>query len=218
MRLISSFTLLLCANLALSTPAFAEDWQLTKNKDDVKVYTRAVPNSPLKEFRGVTHINTSITSLVALLDDPAACVDWMHNCKEQKILDRPNLKEKYTYNHIGAPWPVKDRDMIVHSFAEQDPTTHRVHIKLTATKGYQAETSGIVRINQMRGYWDFNPLPNGTVEVTYQMFIDPAGSIPNAIINSTAIDTPFNTLKNMREKVREKKYQTRALESIKNPT
>lgn len=217
MRLITYMALVLCANLALTAPAHAEEWQLTKDKDEVKVYTRAVPNSPLKEFRGVTHINTSITSLVALLDDPAACVDWMHNCKDQKILDRPNLKEKYTYNHIGAPWPVKDRDMVVHSFAEQDPNTHRVHIKLTATKGYQAEESGIVRVTDMHGYWDFNPQPNGTVKVTYQMFIDPAGSIPTAIINSTAVDTPFNTLKNMRKKVQEEQYQTRVLESIKNP-
>lgn len=218
MRLLAFSLAALCAAFVLPTQAAETDWTLAKDKDGVKVYTRLIEGSPLKEFRGITHIKTSVTSLVSLIDDPEACPDWMHNCREQEILERPNLKEKYSYNHVGAPWPVKDRDMVVHSYIEQDPETYRVHVKLNATQDYMAEKKGLVRITNMYGYWDFNPKADGIVEVTYQVFADPTGKIPTAIINSTVVDSPFVTLKNMQTKVLEDKYQTRVLESIKNPS
>lgn len=218
MRFIFPLVVFLFLTPTLSAQANSNDWQLAKDSKGIKVYTRSIEGSPLKEFRGVTHINTSITSLLALMDDADACVDWMHNCKNQTLLSRPNNKGKYTYNHIGAPWPVKDRDMVVYSYTEQDPNTYRVRVALKAVTGHKAKQKGIVRMTNMHGYWDFNPTPNGAVEVTYQMFTDPAGSIPSAIINSTVVDTPFNTLNNMRVKVQEEKYQTRVLKSIHNPS
>lgn len=219
MRLIKFSLLLLCASLTLPTMAEQAEpaWQLAKDKDGVQVFTRVMEGSTLKEFRGVTHIKTSLTSLVALIDDADACVAWMHNCKAQIILERPSTKEKYSYNHVGAPWPVKDRDMVVYSVTEQDPDTLRVHIAISATKDYEYQKTSNVRMTNMHGYWDLNPMADGQVEVTYQVFADPAGKVPTGIINSTVVDSPFHTLKNMQSKVMEEKYQTREFETIKNP-
>lgn len=216
MRILT--TILLMLGLGFLAPAQADnDWELVKEKDDIQVYTRLIDGSGLKEFRGITRIPTSLSSLVALIDDAPACVDWMHNCKEQRVLEHTQFEEKYTYNHVGAPWPVKDRDMVVQSLLKQDPSTHRIHIQLTAMADYLPAEKGKVRMSNMYGYWDLNPIEEGVVEVTYQVFADPAGKVPTAIINSTVIDSPFNTLKAMREKAQEEAYQTREFESIHNP-
>lgn len=217
MRLIKIITALTLSALALSSLADSE-WKLEKDTDGVKVYTRVVEGSPLKEFKGITHLKTSLTSIVALLDDRAVAPSWIKDTRESSLIKKIDSSVSIAYNVTAAPWPVKDRDMVLKSVMTQNPETLAVRIDLNAEKDGKPEHKDRMRITKMNGHWEFNPQANGEVEVVYQVHADPAGSLPTWLVNSLVVDMPFHTLKNMQTKVLEDKYQQAEVSSIKNVT
>jgi len=57
------------------------------------------------------------------------------------------------------------------------------------------------------GFWLFDPIESDKVEITYQMHIDPGGSIPAWVLNMFIVDAPIDDLKAIRERVKMEKYE-----------
>lgn len=193
----------------LLMPAQAAEWSLEKNdkKNQIQVYTRMQEQSPLKEFRGEMKVQSTLTGLVALVEDVSAAASWIHNCGGLDIIERKADHNLIIYMITEAPWPVKNRDSIIESVLSQDPKSLTVRIDMSVRNDIFPAADEFVRITNMHGSWTFEPLAEGWVNVTYQVHADPGGGIPNWLINSLVVDAPYYTLKNMREKVREEKYQ-----------
>lgn len=211
------------ATLALTCGVFmfsaqAGDWVLEKDdtKLGIKVYTRVVEGSALKEFKGVATVPASLVSTVALVDDHPAGSSWIHDCKELETVERPSPTETIFYLVTAAPWPVKDRDSTVYTKLTQDPESLAVRITMDIRQDVRPEVKGRVRLKEMKGFWEFTPVDQHRTEVTYQVHADPAGSLPDWLVNSLVVDMPYNTLKNMQTKVLEDKYQQATLETVKN--
>ncbi len=199
----------------MSTRSVNAQWELAKDKDGIKVFLRTIPGSKIKEFKGITKINSSLDSILAVLYDTEACPKWIHNCKDPLKLSEISFYEGYVYQVIDFPFPVKDRDLVLHSVMTQDANTKEVTIKLTAVADYVSETRN-VRIKKSDGFYLLKPLPDGYIEVTWQHHTEPAGNIPKWIVNSLLVDTPFKTLNNLREIVKKEKYQRARLRYSSN--
>lgn len=202
----------LSAGLVAVGPA---EFNLEKDKNGVKVYTRKIEGSSLKEFKGVTAIKTSLTSLVALMDDTDIYPQWLHNCKGAKLVQKMNQMERITWTHIHAPWPVSDRDTVTYSKIVQDPKSKTITIYLKGVADKYPVQGGKVRVPALKGFWQFIPNKNGYVTVIYQVHSDPGGSIPDAIANATATDIPYHTLLNMHRLVKQEKYQNAKIAEVK---
>jgi hypothetical protein len=202
--LILILLLFLCSIVTIGS-AIAQ-WELVKDEDGIKVFLKRVPDSKIKEFKGVTNINSSLDSILAVLYDIDACPKWVHNCKYAIKLTEISFNESYIYQVINFPFPVRDRDLILKTVMTQNPETKDVTIKLNSAPDYIAETKNF-RIQKSTGYYSFKPLPDGTVEVTWQHYTDPGGGVPTWIVNSLILATPFKTLKNLKKLVHEQKYQ-----------
>ena len=204
--------------VAVSTLIWADakpDFTVEKQKNGVTVYTRKIEGSALKEFKGVTSIKTSLTSLIALMDDTAAYTQWLHNVTEAKLIQKINYYERITYTVIHAPWPVSDRDTITYSKITQDPKTKVITINLKGMPDKMPPQGGRVRVPALKGFWQFIPNKSGSVTVIYQVHSEPGGSIPDAIANSTTTDIPYNTLLNMHKVVKGEKYQNAKIPEVK---
>lgn len=199
----------------MSTRSANAEWELAKDKDGIKVFLKTVPGSKIKEFKGMTNIKSSLDSILAVLNDTEACPKWIHNCKDAFKLSEISFNEGYVYQVINFPFPVKDRDLILHSVMTQDVDTNQVTIKLTAVPDYIPETRN-VRIKKSDGLYLLKPLPDRSIEVTWQHHTEPEGGIPKWIVNSLLVDTPFKTLNNLREIVKEEKYQRARLQYSSN--
>ena len=193
----------------------APEFSLEKDKNGVKVYTRKIEGSALKEFKGITSIKTSLTSLVALMDDTAAYTQWLYNVTEAKLIQKINYNERVTYTVIHAPWPVSDRDTVTYSKIVQDPKSKIITIHLKGQPDKMPPQGGKVRVPALKGFWQFIPNKNGYVTVIYQVHSEPGGSIPDAIANSTTTDIPYNTLLNMHKQVKAEKYQNAKIPEVK---
>jgi len=198
--------LLLVVCLFTISSVNADEWQLAKETDGIQVFTRSISGSSLKAFKGVVTIPARLTSIVATIDDTSIHTRLFHNTKIAKELKKVSPTESYRYFVTKLPWPVKNRDSIVHSVLKQNKQTKSIQVTLTAAPKYIPVKSGLVRIQQMTGRWLLVPEKN-SVKVVYEMSVNPGGNLPTWLVNSMSVDLPFITLKNLRNLVKQPKYQ-----------
>lgn len=191
-------------------------WQLVKEEDGVKVFLGDVVGSEYKAYRGEAIINAELNSLLALMDDTRACVDWMLNCKNPMLIHKVSMIERYIYQVNNLPWPVNDRDMVVHVLTSQDARTRAVTISI---EGVRAEDLAIdiqrkipsetkhVRVEKLKGFWKFIPLGGNRTKAIYQMHVELGGILTPAIVNVGVIRSPIKTIQKMREVVQLEKYR-----------
>ncbi len=173
-----------------------EDWRLAKDAEGIKVYVRNVPGSSLREFRGEISLDVPVDKVVAVLRDANAFVKWMPDVAASELLSI-NDSEQFHYLDNKAPWPVANRDGVYH-FVYGRSEDGTVIVRVNAVPGYVPLREGKVRIPQADGQWVISPAAEG-VRVRYQMHASPGGSIPGWVANQAVVDTPYGTLKAMRD-------------------
>ncbi len=150
MAVLCGLTVLLAA-----ATAQAEDWQVAKEKDGIKVSLSEVTGSKYKAYRGVTVMKTTMAKLRALQEDvPGACA-WIHECKSQKLLKHEG-NQSWTYTQFNTPWPVTSRDSVLEVTTEEGADGSLTR-KLKGVPKYLPEEQGFVRVTQVDGFWKFTP-------------------------------------------------------------
>ena len=204
----------------LSTHAVSDssDWELEKEEEDIqlKIYTREISGSSLKEFKGEMIVETKITTIAALFLDSKAAPQWMHQCEKFEVIEQTDPKKALIYFINGAPWPVSDRDAVISSNMSQDPETLALRIDVEVIADRLPENDDYVRIPRMKGFWSFTPMPEGEIKIVYQVHAEPGGSLPAWLANSVVVDTPYHTMSNMLEMLVLEKYQQAKIPFIKN--
>jgi START domain-containing protein len=205
------FIVVLIFMVSLSNPGHTQskpsNWELARDKNGIKVYTRSIEGKTVKEFKAVCRMKTSVNSLVALYNDVPNKTEWVFACNSSKVLKEISPTEKYIYIESKAPWPVSYRDVIIHSVLTQNPETNEVLITEKGIQDYIPANSDIVRIPEYEGFYSFKPIKNGVIEVTFQCFSNPGGKLPAFLKDVSTIDSPFKTLTKMAELVQNEKYQ-----------
>jgi hypothetical protein len=183
-------------SLLASGLAQAEDWQLAKDEDGIKIYLSEVPGSKYKAYRGVTTIASDVATLRELQEDVKGSCAWIHACAEQSLLKHEG-GESWIYTRFKMPWPVEARDSVLHVVSEQGADGSLTR-KLDGQPQYIPDDKDHTRVASLKGFWSLVP-KDGKVEVTYQVHTEPGGSVPSWLANSFVVDAPFNTLKGLRE-------------------
>lgn len=189
-------------------------WELKRDSEGIQVFTRPIEGSQLREFKAVSVYNGSLKSIVAVLRDPDAACSWFPDCKEFRLLKVNSPFSSVGYMRIKAPFPVSDRDNITQTVLSQDKKSRAVRISITGIPKYIGETSGVVRVTKVQGYWLFTPKSENETEIVYQVHAEPGGSLPDMIANSFVTESPFKALKNLKNKAKEEKYQNADMSKI----
>ncbi len=184
-----------------------DEWVLKKQSNGVSVYNRGVENTAVKELRAITQLETSLSSIIALLLDRESYPQWVYKCAKSHVLKEVTDVEAICYQNVVAPWPIDNRDIILNVTVKQDETTKVVFLNSISKPDYIPEVDNHVRVLEFRASWTLTPLKNGIVNCEYQLLFDPGGNVPTWIVNAAAIDGPFETTSNMRRMVLKEKYQ-----------
>jgi ribosome-associated toxin RatA of RatAB toxin-antitoxin module len=199
--LLLLFLLITCGNVFAGN-----NWQLSKDEEGIQVHVRNTSATGVKSFKGSMTINSRLNSIVALIEDTESYPRWLHNCKKANTLKKAGNNQVYNYIVTKMPWPVADRDAIVHSTHTQNNSTKQVLIELASEPNLAKRQPGLVRITTLLGQWRLTPLKHNQVNVIYEMNVDPGGNIPKWLVNAMAVDLPLYTLKKFRNVVKEAKY------------
>lgn len=173
-------------------------WKLEKEKSNIKIYTRNAEGSKIKEFKSVTVIAADMEFLEKLIDNVSNYPAWQANIATAKILKQVNNTTRYIYYTTTVPWPVTNRDVVLLSvkFVDVDGT---ITYNLTGEPDYIKEKADFIRIKNIKSMCRIKPLGNKKIEITFESFGDPRGYIPDSLINMFMIDSPFNTLVNLKK-------------------
>jgi hypothetical protein len=194
-------------------------------ENDVVVYQRRL-SSGYVEFKGITHVKSTLSGCVALIRDVEAMPEWVDRTIKAKVLKWVSDTEVYAYNISRAEWPFQNRDAIVHTLLTQDPDTLTITIKGTGIPDYSGETlynykakeNDFVRMKRVESSWRFVPQFDRIVEVTFQGYGDPGGnaSVPllRWLVGLVVWESPYKTLKNMRKIIGRNKYQSAKFDFI----
>ncbi len=212
-RISTAFLLLLSSAFAFSLTAQNDGWVLKNEKDAVKVYYRKT--SGIYELKLATSIKVPLSGIVHLFDEVAKYPVWGYKVAESRLLKRVSPTEMYYYSRIDFPWPMSDRDVVLHTKLEQDPHSLAVYSVSTAVDGYLPEVKDVIRIKKATTKWTLIPGAGGWLYVEYYLYSDPGGSIPDWAINLALDMGPRETIKRMREILKDPIYQNTKLAHIR---
>jgi hypothetical protein len=173
-------------------------WELNKDDDGIQIYTRTVEGQQLNEFKGVVTINHSIDALGTFFTDFDNLANWVYNCKKAELVKKIGDSEFFVHFITGNPWPVKDREFVLHYTIEQTRNSSAVTLRFTGESTINKQGKNSIHMKDIVGYWHFTPIGTRQTKVEYQVLADPAGTVPKWLVNQVIVDTPYYTLRNLR--------------------
>ncbi|MDI1301236.1 MAG: START domain-containing protein [bacterium] len=196
-----------------------EDWTLARDSSAIKVWTRRIPDYPIRGFKAITVVKSSLSGLIALIMDTERADQWIYRTMQVDVLKRDDEKATFVIRVVtDFPWPLSNRDAIVAGRITQDEKTGTVVVSSRSLASPQYPVrDDFVRMPDIDGSWTFRPLSNGFVEVTMQGRADPGGSIPAAVVNMIIHETPYRTLLGLRRVISDRRYQGASVSKISEP-
>ena len=191
--------------LLLITSAAAQDaqWETITEKDGIVVQQREVPGRSLPVFRGEMVIETNVYEILGILQDIERNPEWMHACLDAKRIKMVSHKEYIAYNRSDAPWPISDRDVVVHAKADINREKGELMISMRSIDMPDFEQNNdVVRMPRLNGHYRFKELEPRKTWIEYEIDADPGGSLPGWLVRIASRDIPLITLQNLRERVK----------------
>jgi hypothetical protein len=188
--------------------AQAGPWQFVKQADGIVVDRRVVAGSSLKEFRGKGEIDAPVASILAVFADVPRATEWMDSCNGSHAVRTISERELIVYNRTHAPWPVSDRDVVLHDVVSFDDKARKVQLDFwSVTDDKAPPVNGVVRMPSLHGHWTLWPSTDGrTTRVEYQVHANPGGRLPDWIVNYVSRELPHRTIAGLRAQVKRRSY------------
>lgn len=206
--------------LAGTAHASVGEWQLARDRDGIRVWTRDIPNYPIREFKAVMVVKSSLAGLVNLILDTDNASRWVYRTDRIQLLKQDVENATFLIRvETNFPWPLANRDVVIAGQIAQEEKTGTVSIKSHSVAAAEyAQDPDFVRMPDMEGTWLFRPLGGELVEVTMIGRADPGGNIPSGVVNLIIHETPYRTMQGMRKVLGEARYQKSPLPQIREPS
>ncbi len=203
--------------LLVSAVSQSSEWELARDRNGIKVWTRNEPGYPIRAFKAVTTVDSSLSGLVSLIMDTDHVSEWAYRILGVEVLTRDDDAATFViHTKTDFPWPLSNRDVVLAGQIVQDEKTRIVTIRSRSTPaGRYPVDPDFVRMPDMVGDWIFRPLGAGKVEVTMIGRANPSGNIPFGVVNLIIHETPYRTLQGLREVIGAERYQRKQLKQIK---
>lgn len=174
-------------------------WELTSDADDIRVYRRPSLSSSIDEVRIEAAFKTTLPIFLDLIGDVSRYPEWVYKCSEAKLVSKSSDSDLGYYARTDFPWPLQDRDLIVHSTRTTDPVSGIVTSTSIARPSQLPQKEGVVRISKFVSVWKIIPVSDSVVRVDYHVATDPAGKLPDWAINLGITSGPRKTMERLRE-------------------
>jgi hypothetical protein len=200
MKRLSSNIIFLLFGLLLSGFAFPQrDWTLVSNENWIQIYKSDMSGSNYKRIKVECTIDGSLDKLVRILNDVNNHRNWIYNTKQSYILKRISSNEYYYYTETTLPWPMQNRDAIVHIKFQRDAANQTLNIAAEGQPDYMPEISGKVRVPRSANTWQVTvPAPN-KLHIVYIFEAEPGGHIPPWLVNTFVNKGPYESFRKLSE-------------------
>jgi hypothetical protein len=175
------------------------DWKLAKEKNGISVYLSDVSWSAYKSVKVECTLNGTYAKLIALLTNVVEFNKWIYNTKSTWLIKQNTPLDFIYYSETRMPWPLTNRDAIIHMQIKTDSLPRLLIITGTDEPDLLPRFISRVRVTKYKANWRVT-MP--TLQTSYILELDPGGSIPANIANSFADKGPFGTFTNLAERLK----------------
>ena len=183
----------------------SSEWQLTDDRDGIKVYKRSLTGTGLLSFRGVGQVDAPFAKVVQIVMDLHRAKEWAERFKEGRILrwiDKPISGIRYS--EVAMPPLVKNRDFISLSTVSLNREEQYLRVDFSSTPEYTKPIKEGNILGDIGGsYFIVHALDGGKrAQLDGVAVIDLKGSIPVWVVNFFQSRWPYKTIVNIREQAK----------------
>lgn len=191
--------------------AFAEsdEWIYVTKKDDITVYTKDSANTDIRALKALGTVDAPIEKVITLLRDVPYAKSWVPNLIERKYIKEISDTELIVYEISDLPWPVTDRDMVLHHkiSLSKDKSSIILYFKSVEMKEKPVDDD-YVRAQFHFGKITFIPEADKT-HIEMIMLVDPLGSVPKWAVNIMQVSLPHNLITSLNKHANKADIPTR---------
>lgn len=210
------YILVLICLLLKTTAQCQEDWKLKKDKNGIQVYSRKTPNFKFDELKVDCIFEGKMSQLAAVILDVNNQYQWVYKTAKSKLLKQVTDADLFYYSEIECPWPFHNRDLIARMTITQNTSTKILSIVAKSVDNYLPSKKNLVRVKYSNALWTITPLNNAQFKVEYKIQIDPGDGVPAWILNMFATNGPYESFKNLKDKIMLPAYATAKFPFIKD--
>ncbi|MEM7020380.1 MAG: START domain-containing protein, partial [Pseudomonadota bacterium] len=130
-----------------------QGWESAKQESGIEIFTRTVPGSKLKAFKGMLVIDAPQEKLMNIVKNVDTYADWVPDVLETKLLEQTDEYQVH-YLKLNAPWPVKNRDGVYRfDYRAADDTPQTVEFVISAIPEMIPEQKNTIRVPAVSGKW-----------------------------------------------------------------
>ncbi len=176
-----------------------EKWTLKKESEGIKIYTATIPKSNVKALRVELTTSGTPAQLADILMNIEKQKEWVYGTETSVVLKKISNTELIYYTEKDLPWPVINRDAVMHLKIAHNTTTHVMNISVSSVKNFLPVKEDIVRVPSSTVNWVVTPLSSNTIKIEYEVVLDPGGSVPAWVVNMCTTKGPFETFKKLKK-------------------
>jgi hypothetical protein len=175
------------------------NWKLSKDEDGIKVYLSEVKHSKFKNIKVECTLEGTYDKLMAVLNDVNNQKSWVYNNISSSILKRISTNEFYYYTKTHLPWPMTNRDAVIHLKMNKDSLNRFLKVSSVSVEGYVPEKSDLVRVPRSNISWYVTMPTVKTISIVYIFDAEPGGSLPAWAVNMFTEKGPYESFKKLSE-------------------
>ncbi len=221
MKKIGNFVLgTVFLSILIAGPVWADgNWKEVKNRKGIRIETRKIEGSPMKEFRSERIVKAPIEVVYEVVRDASTYVNWFGDCAEKKVVQKIDENTEIGYQVVDIPFPLSDRDTVSLVKYSKDWDTGKVVITMNSIGIPEDAKYGMdeytkekrrVRMPVMNGIITLTRIDTQNTKMIYQAHAEPGITLPAWVLNGLSTGQPFKTLKGIVKEVQKEVYYQRA--------
>ncbi|MEC9465818.1 MAG: START domain-containing protein [Myxococcota bacterium] len=180
-----------------ASPAIAADsWEVISTDENFVTKRKHVEGSSIFAFRGETVADVSIGRILSVFTDSERRKDWVDRFYSTNDLKKMGEFERTYYIRFGLPFPIEDRDYVLHAKSTIDEESRVVTAHIQSVED---ETKPIddccVRAQAYGTFYRFEAIPGeNKTKVEVEVHTNPKGMLPSWLVNLIQKNWPRKTL------------------------
>ncbi len=193
-----------------------EPTKLAIDRNGIKVWTYQTVGNPAFNYRATTVLDSSVTSVVAALQDTTYLNKWVPYLRKIQTIEQKDDGSFIMRMELDFPFPLQDREVVIGGSIKQAADGTVTIINKSVQDARAPVQSRLLRVEHYEGSWQIKPLGKNRTEVTTTGYADPGGLLPLSIVNMFVQQQPYQMLQSMKTIVQSPRYQNAKFKTIKN--
>lgn len=201
--------------LTVCTARAQENWELRRDENGIKIYSRKKEGSKLLELRLLTRLNATQDQVMDAMLNVDNYSRWIYSNKKSTLIKRVNDHDIIYYTETRLPWPVQDRDLVTELTITPATATTPLTMQAKSIQGVMALNKNYIRVPYSSAVWHVVPTADNKIDIDYDFTVDPGGSIPSWLLNMTITKGPYESFLKLADLLKQSRIKDNSKELAK---